>query len=518
MMLSHYYTSLAVLGGGIYRFCPSLPRSLPVEFGVVATQDSLSRTAQPDEATPVAKESLYPTLRMVFSKSLGIIAAKNTVGPALRMRAPGHVQSAGQATLWRLEPGVLHVGRGAPPGEVCLADDSQVSRLHATVTLRAGQQPVLRDLGSSNGCFVNGTRCGEAELRDGDVLRFGSSLLLLRYEPWPCPDAQVASLIGQSVAIRRLRHEVALWAPALCTVLLLGDSGTGKEVTARALHELSGVSGPLVAVNCAAIPETLAESQLFGHVSGAFTGAKAHPGYFRAATLGTLFLDEVGELPAALQPKLLRALEEGVITPVGSVEPQPCKVRVIAATNRNLPNEVRAGKLRGDLYARLSEIVIRLPTLRERREDILLLLSHFVGEGPPIQPALAEALLLYDWPWNVRELSKVATELRIRGAKLPQLTLDLVESRLRAEPELLPTAQRPNEPVQPSSSPSPTAKPPTELTPLGRDELLAALKAHGGRIAQVARALGRSRQQIYRLLEQHGLSPNNFRDDNLDPE
>ncbi len=472
MMLSHYYTSLASDGG-----------LLPLEFGVVATQDSLSRTAQPDEETLAASErpSLSPTLRMVWSRR-----------PASGLPAP--------RLLWRLVPGELHIGRGAPPGEICLADDSQVSRLHATVTIRAGEGPLLRDLGSSNGCFVNGIRRSEAELYDGDVLRFGSSLFVLRYEPWPSPDAQVKSLVGQSLAVRRLRHEVALWAPALCTVLLLGDSGTGKEVTARALHELSGVPGPLVAVNCAAIPETLAESQLFGHVTGAFTGAKAHPGCFRAATTGTLFLDEVGELPASLQPKLLRALEEGVITPVGSVEPKPCKVRVIAATNRNLPSDVRTGKLRGDLYARLSEIVIRLPPLRERREDILLLLGHFLGEGPPLQPALAEALVLYDWPWNVRELSKVATELRVRGAKLPQLTLDLIESRLRAEPTLAPT------PI------------PAEPTPLGRDELTAALTAHGGRIAKVARVLGRSRQQIYRLLEQHGLSASNFRDDNLDPE
>jgi transcriptional regulator with GAF, ATPase, and Fis domain len=481
---------------------------------------TLAETAQPDDEGLSPPDRPVPTLRLLYGKTLGIVT-------------PARARLRAQPTSWRLRPGELQIGRGVPVDEVCLADDSQVSRLHATVTYsgRTGDRPLLRDLGSSNGCFVNGVRRREAELSDGDVLRVGSSLLLLRHEPdgLHSADAKIDTLIGQSVAIRRLRHEIALWGPSHCTVLLLGDSGTGKEVTAQALHTLSGVRGPLVAVNCAAIPETLAESQLFGHQSGAFTGAKAHPGCFRAASNGTLFLDEVGELPASLQPKLLRALEEGVITPVGSVEPQPCKVRVIAATNRNLPSDVQSGKLRGDLYARLSEIVIRLPPLRDRREDVLLLVAHFLGDGPPLQPALAEALVLYDWPWNVRELSKVTTELRVRGAKLPQLTLELIADRLRPpEPaQALPATQAlPSAPVAPAAAASPVppaqgAAPPAEPTPLRRDELLVELQRHGGRVAQVARALGRSRQQIYRAMEQHGLSIRDFRpensDDNQDP-
>ncbi len=450
----------------------------------VGIDESLAKTARPDEGPSAAlrpDELPVPVLRLLFTRGLGIIT-------------PERAKLRSEPTAWRLDSRELRIGRGAPAAEVCLADDSQLSRLHASVTLSNGQA-VLRDLGSSNGCFVGGAKVQHAVLSDGDIIRCGGSLFIYRCEPQKVPDAKVPSLIGQSLLLRRLRHEVALFAGTPCTVLLLGESGTGKEVTTRALHELSGLAGPLVAVNCAAIPETLAESQLFGHVAGAFTGAKAHAGYFRAAHHGTLFLDEVGELAPSLQAKLLRALEEGVITPVGSVEPQPCKVRLIAATNRNLPQEVSQGKLRGDLFARLSEIVLRLPPLRARREDILLLLAHFLGEGPPLQPALAEALLLYAWPWNVRELGKVATELRLRGAKLPQLSLDLVADRLQAEPS-------PERPLPRTAERLPSPEPAV----IRREDLQAALLAHGGRIAHVARALGKSRQQIYRLLQQHGLS------------
>lgn len=470
----------------------------------MGTDESLARTARPDEETDAVlgpDEQPVPTLRLLYSRSLGILS-------------PERAKLRNEPSAWRIDHRELRIGRGAPPSEICLAEDSQLSRLHASVKAIDGQV-VLTDLGSSNGCFVGGSRVQKALLADGDIVRCGGSLFVYRCEPAKVPDAKIDSIIGQSLLARRLRHEVALFAPTHCTVLILGESGTGKEVTARALHALSGVAGPLVAVNCAAIPETLAESQLFGHVAGAFTGAKAHAGYFRAAHQGTLFLDEVGELPAPLQAKLLRALEEGVITPVGSVEPQPCKVRLIAATNRHLQSAVADGKLRGDLYARLSEIVLRLPPLRARREDILLLLSHFLGEGPPLQPALAEALALYHWPWNVRELRKVATELKLRGAKLPQLGLDLVADRLAPEPQAHTPSAHP-EPAVSSGKPAPPPAKGAEPVVLRRDELLAALRAHGGRIAQAARALGKSRQQIYRLLEQHGLSKHDFRDDERD--
>jgi transcriptional regulator with PAS, ATPase and Fis domain len=297
-------------------------------------------------------------------------------------------------------------------------------------------------------------------------------------------------------------------------VLLLGESGAGKEVAARALHELSGRRGALVTVNCAAIPETLAESQLFGHTSGAFTGARAQPGWFRAAHQGTLFLDEIGELPLGLQPKLLRALEDGFITPVGAVSPVPCQVRLVAATNRDLLSGIQAGRVRGDLYARLAEIVLLLPPLRERREDILLMVQHALAAMAPaamLSPRLAEALLLYAWPFNVRELFKVAAELQLRAAGATMLGLELVEARLRALGTLSPQAPAGGDNAVSAGAAQAGRPAATAAAPPSRQELETLLRLHGGRVAAVARALCRSRAQIYRWMEQSALDPSSFR-------
>jgi DNA-binding NtrC family response regulator len=416
--------------------------------------------------------------------------------PALRLlytKAEGVVDSA---PFFLREPGVT-IGRAVGPEGICLARDSQVSRLHATVDISGRRPPRLVDAGSSNGTFVNGRRVTESWLHDGDLIRVGNSFLLFRDGPLQELDAPVASIVGCSPAVRALRREVGLIGPSLATVLLEGESGTGKEITARALHQASGLRGPFVAVNCSAIPEGLAESQLFGHVAGAFTGAQPQPGWFRAAHGGTLFLDEVGELPLALQPKLLRALEEQAVTPVGSVTPVPCKVRLIAATNRDLRAAVEQGRVRGDLYARLAEIILRLPPLRERREDILpLLQGALAANAPALSPELVGALLLYPWPYNVRELLKVATELRVRGSGLKVLGLDLVAERLRVDA------------ARPEAAPP---RPPPEQPAPDRETLVALLRAHRGVVSAVARAVGRSRAQVYRLLAQHQLDAESFR-------
>ncbi|HEY8078059.1 MAG TPA: sigma 54-interacting transcriptional regulator, partial [Labilithrix sp.] len=264
-------------------------------------------------------------------------------------------------------------------------------------------------------------------------------------------------------------------------------------------------NGPFVAVNCSAIPESLAESQLFGHVAGAFTGARGdHAGFFRAASGGVVFLDEIGELPMALQAKLLRALEERAVIPVGSVQPAPFDARIVAATNRALSKEVFAGRFRGDLLARLAEIEIALPPLRARREDVLPIALAAPGDGtPPLSPDLAEALVLYEWPYNVRELLKVAAELRIRGAGAPQLELKVVGERLRRQtipaPDVSPTSvEREREEDK-------------ERAPPSREELESLLRAHGGRVADVARATGRSRKQVYRWLESYAIDVESFR-------
>jgi DNA-binding NtrC family response regulator len=458
-----------------------------------------AKTNSPEEESPPPEP--IPTLRLLYSREEGVL-----LRPPLLLAA-----------------GETRLGRAVGTGGVNLVDDGQASRVHAALAVRAGALPRLRDLQSSNGTFVNGERIGEAELRDGDILRIGNTLLILRYEPPGLADAPLKSLLGVSPQARRLRRELQLVGPSATTVLLLGESGVGKEVAARALHELSGCKGSLVAVNCAAITESLAESQLFGHLAGAFTGAKAQPGWFRAAHNGTLFLDELGELPLGLQPKLLRALEDGAITPVGATTPVPCKVRLIAATNRDLLSGINSGRVRGDLYARLAEIVLFLPPLRERREDILLMVQHALGApAPQLSPRLAEALLLHPWPFNVRELFKVAAELRVRGADAKVLGLELIEARLR----VLAVALGPAETKPEASAASPAARPPTTGPvptvpgesataqadrPPTRDELAALLSLHGGRVAGVARALCRSRAQIYRWMEQAALDPSSFR-------
>ena len=354
------------------------------------------------------------TLRVLFSGAAGLVTR------------PAHALPDGATPIGRVLAG---------PG-VLLDQDDQVSRLHATVHREAAALRIV-DAGSRNGTFVNGRRVGtgddahDGRLVEGDVIRLGDSFLLVRSEPLLPRDAAIPELIGRSPAVVAMRGAIQQVAPTTAMVLLLGESGTGKEVVARAIHARSGRSGPFVAINCSAIPESLAESQLFGHLRGSFTGATPHPGYFRAAHGGTLFLDEVGELTPTLAPKLLRALEEKSVLPVGATQPLPCDVRVVAATNRMLGQAVAEGRFRGDLLARLAGFTIALPPLRERREDILPIVHSALTSGagqpaPRLHADLVERLLLYHWPYNVRELLKTVSELLIRGADAAILGPELV--------------------------------------------------------------------------------------------
>jgi DNA-binding NtrC family response regulator len=303
-----------------------------------------------------------------------------------------------------------------------------------------------------------------------------------------------------------VRRTIAKIAQPGVTVLILGESGTGKEVAARALHALSGRSGAFVPVNCAAIPPTLAESVLFGHATGAFTGAnKASPGLFRAADRGTLFLDELADLPLDLQPKLLRALEERSVVTVGTTTPAPVDVRVVTATNRDLIGEVKAGRFRGDLYARLAEFTLELPPLRERREDILPILAHQYGAPlPPLAFELVRALLVHPWPFNVRELRTIAAQLRMLAEEGEgPLGVSGIAERLGSTARLHEADEVPDEkPVGGKRSSAPP-----DLA-----ELEALLRAHRGNVTDVARASGRSRKQVYRWLEAHHLDPERYRD------
>jgi DNA-binding NtrC family response regulator len=246
---------------------------------------------------------------------------------------------------------------------------------------------------------------------------------------------EVRNLIGRSASMLAVSKEIALSARSAATVLISGESGTGKEVVARLIHQHSGRSGPFVAVNCAAIVDTLLESELFGHEKGAFTGAHSRkPGKFELAQDGTLFLDEVGELAAPLQAKLLRALQERVFERVGGTQPIATSARVVAATNRDLSAEAAAGRFREDLVYRLDVMHIRMPPLRERKEDVPLLadaLLQRIAErvAKPLPTLTPEALALlraHDWPGNVRELENLLTQAAVR-ARTPVITPDLLE-------------------------------------------------------------------------------------------
>ena len=307
----------------------------------------------------------------------------------------------------------LSVGSAAS-NDLVLADPT-VSRHH--FVLQVGPDGViLRDLDSTNGTTLAGYRVGLAYVKPGAIIGLGLTTLRLDELPEEVREPlsefdQFGRAIGRSVTMRRLFAMMQRIAAADSTLLIEGETGTGKGIIAEAIHGASArAGGPFVVVDCASIPPSLIEAELFGHTRGAFTGAgAARAGAFESAAGGTVFLDEIGELPLDMQPKLLRALEERIIKRVGSVDPLQLDVRVIAATNRNLRQAVNRGTFRADLYFRLNIVRIEVPPLRERRDDIAVLATSFYelftgqpGAVPP--PALIDHLVRLDWPGNVREL------------------------------------------------------------------------------------------------------------------
>ncbi len=300
-----------------------------------------------------------------------------------------------------------------------------------------------------------------------------------------------AWLVGESPRMRAVREQIARCAATVGTVLVTGESGTGKELVARAVHAAGPRrDGPFVPVNCGAIPETLLESQLFGHVRGAFTGAiHASPGLFAAAAGGTLFLDEIGELPAPLQVKLLRVIEEKQVWPVGATRPVPVDVRIVASTNRDLPGEVAAGRFRADLFYRLDVLQIRLPPLRERRGDIPRLVEHFLGRiaarlgrpCPRLDTAALGVLVNHEWPGNVRELANV-----------------LERAMVQADGDLIRPADLSAEVAQDAGDPPADLRAAVRL--FERRHIEAAVAAAGADKREAARRLGISLASLYRKL------------------
>jgi len=322
-------------------------------------------------------------------------------------------------------------------------------------------------------------------------------------------------MIGASSALRRLLDEIAMVARSDLNVLITGETGVGKERVAHQVHDLSPRGDEvLIHVNCAALPESIAESELFGHVAGAFTGAvRERAGKFEVAHGGTLFLDEVGELPLSLQPKLLRALESGEIQRVGSDRLHRVDVRVVAATNRDLEHEVDRARFRADLFHRLAAFPLHVPPLRERREDIPLLAAHFadaarrrLGLGPVrLADAVVERLATAEWPGNVRELENVIGRgvLRASGAGEAgrRVTVELGHLDLRptaAEPR----TEAPPAPVEPDAPAVPLRQ---RLRDYERGLIADALERHGGSWASAARELGMHRSNLYHLAGRLGL-------------
>jgi len=393
------------------------------------------------------------------------------------------------------------IGRD-PESNPCLAlRHARVSRQHARVEW---SEPTgswhLRDLDSRNGTFVNGARVEAAQLHEGDIIRIGQSLLLFQYlDAEACEHVlelrrpPVGSMIGSGHAMAQVREAIASASEGV-TTLIQGETGVGKELVARAVHEHSGRTGDFVPVNCSALPDSLVESELFGHVRGAFTGADARRGLFGRADRGTLFLDEIGELGLEVQAKLLRALALGEVRPVGSDEPRHVDVRVLAATNVELEQAVANGKFRPDLYARLMSHIVTVPPLRKRKEDILELVRYFLRDLGRVKLTAdsAEALLIYGWPYNVRELEQVLAALAPKLDGRHVLELDDLPRRLR-------------EPLQSRFEASaPSDRIPVSLLDLRRngspnaDELRSVFEAFGGNVARVAAFFGKDRRQIYR--------------------
>lgn len=387
------------------------------------------------------------------------------------------------------------------PGHIL---DDTISALHARIRPAELELVYLcEDLGSENGVFVDGRRVhGSQRLAPGATIALGDTLLVVDREPEPDAlpgsdhlGAPALQELGYSYFSAQLSRSLAHVARARGAVMLLGETGTGKEVAANILRKLAPEKNlPWVPVNCSAIPSDMAEAELFGYRRGAFTHAlQDHDGYFARADGGVIFLDEVGDLPSSVQPKLLRALEEGTIQRLGDREPRSIGVRVIAATNAAVEN----GAMRRDLLVRMSQWVVRLAPLRERRADVLALFDHFWSKATDhaarYSPRFAEALLLFSWPGNIRELRNLAMRL----AQCSE-TKELGLNDLPRELQRVLRDARSGAPAK-IEEPPPTGKRPT------REKLISLLDEADGNITAVAVANKWHRTQVKRWLTRYAI-------------
>jgi transcriptional regulator with GAF, ATPase, and Fis domain len=400
----------------------------------------------------------------------------------------------------RLEPGTTRVGTAA--GCKLRLGDSSVSRVHCEVRVETdGVQ--ITDCGSTNGTFVDGVEVNEARLASGSIVAIGTTRLRVdigqeSLSVTLSARERFGEVVGASAAMRRVYALMEMVASNESTVLIQGETGTGKEVVARAIHDESGrAEGPFVAVDCGAIAESVIESELFGHVRGAFTGAVSdRRGLFEEARGGTVFLDEIGELPLALQPKLLRALESREVRPIGSNATRRLDSRVIAATNRPLARSVNDGTFREDLYYRLAVFEIALPPLRARREDIPMLANHMyarlTGASEPLPEPLLATLMARSWPGNVRELRNFVE----RGAAMSLAYSQGVSATLEA----------PSAPMLEAFARADLPYKEARLSWISQFELAYVselLRRTGGNVTRAAELAGVSRRYLHQLISQH---------------
>ena len=436
---------------------------------------------------------------MSFKLDVGAAGAStthpdSTSGEASSLRAHAVIRWVFPATVTSPLTDGVTFGRDA--GCTVVLPGHDASRRHAEVR-RTGVVPTLRDLASRNGTWVNGERIEQRPVGPGDVVRVGEwvgVVLEVKGDGIPLELRELAGGWYGGPTLARAVEAVRRVAKMDLPVVVEGETGSGKEGVARAVHAWSGRPGPLVAVNCAAIPAPMAEGELFGYRKGAFTGAdRANPGFFRAAHGGVLFLDEILELPAAIQAKLLRALETREVQPLGESRPVPVDLRVICATQEPLARAVAEKRFRADLHARLDGLTVQLPPLRARREDIVPLFLRFLheqsgGHPPAVDPKLVEALLLYDWPLNVRELVLVVRRLLAVFGHEPTLKRAMLPERMQGAP----TASTPGR-----GGPTPRA---STLDEVAFEQLVEALRRHTGNVSRATADLGITRARAYRLL------------------
>ncbi len=434
------------------------------------------------------------------------------------------------------------VSLGAMSDNDVVVQDQTASRYHAKI-VQEDSGYALVDLRSTNGTFVNKVRIREAFLTPGSTIAVGQTAFRFNAKEEevaivPSDSDQCGDIIGANAQMRQLYSIIEKIAPTATTVVIEGETGTGKEVVAQSIHKLSPRSkGPIIIFDCGAVPPNLIESELFGHEKGSFTGAvMTRQGLFEMADGGTLFLDELGELPIDLQPKLLRVLENREVRRVGASKSTKIDVRIIAATNRNLEQEVKAGNFRQDLFYRLSVVRVRLPALRERTDDIALLINHFLENqryniapdgsrrARGISPAALQLLMSYNWPGNVRELVNVierSVSFCETGIIEPH---DLPEHMRDARPSptpYQPPAADPDSSV--GSGMSLASEPPVPSTELvsgditfkdakekwvsafERDYIVSLLRRHDGNISHAARESDIDRKYFRKLMKKYDI-------------